>query len=144
MNQRLIVAVAAVCAGSGCIVVSDEDMVRAGDPLDAHFTLTWSVNDTRLGVEVDCRSVEADTVRIEARNMTTGQTLVDLFDCEARKGVTYAVTAGDYSVSVDLVACRGEPSCARPDVISELPTRTIHEVWSDGDVKLGHFIFLVD
>lgn len=143
MNEKVMIAGVALCAVSGCVVVPDGS-VSAGDPLDAHFLLTWVTNDARTGTSVNCYSVGADTVRVRARNVSTGTVLVDLFKCDAATGETFSLTAGDYSVSVDLVACRGDASCRRPDVLSALSTRALFRVWRDDDIDLGHFVFLVD
>jgi hypothetical protein len=144
MNAKLLAAAAALVAGSGCIVVDDEP-IEAGESLDAHFQLTWATNDVRTGREIDCRSAGADTVRVRARNLTSGDEIVDLFDCDAKSGETSALPAGDYSVSVDLVACAGDAICAAPNVISALAERrSRYSIWSDTDIDLGHFVFLVD
>jgi hypothetical protein len=137
-------ALAGVCAASGCVVVPDGDVMSAGDPLDAHFQLTWTVVDERSGVDIDCRSTGADTVRIRSRNISTDDELVDLFDCEVRQASSSALPAGDYAVSVDLVACRGDSVCDDPEVISALSRRTLYHVWQDADMDLGHFVFMVD
>lgn len=143
MKEKLLVTGALLCAGSGCVVVSD-DAVSAGDPLDAHFVLTWVTNDARTGIPIDCHAAGADTVRVRARNVSTGTVLVDLFKCEAANGETFSLTAGDYSVRVDLVRCQADPACRRPVMLSALPTRTLYGVWTDRDVDLGHFVFLVN
>lgn len=142
MKDMLWIAGVALCATSGCVIVPDHT-ISAGDPLDAHFLLTWTTNDLATGTTVDCHSAGADTVRVRSRNTSTGDVLVDLFRCEATNGETFALTAGDYSVSVDLVACRGVPGCEHPDVVSSLANRSLYRVWSDGDIDLGHFVFLV-
>lgn len=143
MKAKLLAAAAVVCAASGCVVVTD-DGVQAGDSLDAHFRLTWATNDARTGVEVDCYSAGADTVRVRSRNILTGDDLVDLFDCDARTGETSALPAGEYSVSVDLVACSGDAVCDAPRVVSALAHRALYQVWEPIDIDLGHFVFLVD
>ncbi len=142
MKEKLVAALVAMCAGSGCVVVSDDSIV-AGDAMDAHFLLTWTTNDAASGTEIGCQTVGADTVRIQAQNLNTGDVIVDLFDCAVRSGTTYALSAGDYSITVDLVACGGSASCTRPAVFSTLTARGTYGVWSDDDVDLGHFVFLV-
>lgn len=142
MKAKLLAAAAVVCAGSGCVVTED-DGVQAGDPLDAHFELTWVTNDAATGAEVDCYSAGADTVRVRSRNILTGDELVDLFDCDARTGETSALPAGEYAVSVDLVACSGDRRCSAPRVVSTLAHRTLYQVWEADDIDLGHFVFLV-
>ena len=143
MNAKVMVALAGVCAGSGCVVTS-ESTVAAGDPLDAHFELTWTTHDVRSGAEIDCHSTGADTVRVRSRNVLTGDELVDLFDCDAKSGETSELSAGEYSVSVDLVGCGGDPACAQPRLISALSNRSLYRVWADDDVDLGQFVFLAD
>lgn len=142
MREKLVAALAATFAGSGCVVVSD-DTVFAGDAMEAHFLLTWTTNDAVSGTEIDCRSIGADTVRIQANNLSTGDVIVDLFSCRDGAGTTYELSAGNYSTTVDLVACGGDPTCRRPVVFSTLTARGTYGVWSDDDVDLGHFVFLV-
>lgn len=142
MKEKLLVAGIALCAGSGCVIVPD-NTIAAGDPLDAHFLLTWTTTDARTGEAVNCYSAGADTVRVRANNTSTDDLLVDLFKCDASAGETYALTAGDYSVTVDLVACHGAPGCDQPDVLSTLSNRSRYLVWSDEDIDLGHFVFMV-
>lgn len=143
MKSSFVVLSALLCAGSGC-VVSSADTVEAGDVLDAHFLLTWTTNDVRTGTEVDCYSAGADTVRVEAHNLSTDVVLADLFDCDAGTGETGALTAGDYTVSVELVACGGDSDCEGAAPVSSLSNRGQYGVWADEDYDLGHFVFLIE
>jgi hypothetical protein len=143
MRRSFLIAAAAACAGSGCIFTTPGDTVVAGDPLDARFLLTWTTNDVQSGTEIDCYSAGADTVRVTARNTGSGDVLINLFRCDAKTGETDALVAGDYSISIALVHCRGDAQCATPRVLSTLAARGLYGVWGDTDVDLGHFVFLV-
>jgi hypothetical protein len=139
-----VLALAVAClGGAGCVVVSHRDDVNAGDPLDAQLYVTWETKDSTSGARIDCRSAGADTVRVSARNSGTGRVYVDLFDCAALSGTTFSLTAGDYFVTVDLVTCGTASGCPSPAVVSAASTIGPFGVWSDDEVDLGHFVFLV-
>jgi hypothetical protein len=132
---------AAAFLSSGCIIV--DDGIDAGDPLNAEFSLTWATVDSVTGMEVNCVWAGANTVRTTATNVTTGDEFVDLFDCRDNGGSTYPVTAGRYWVGVDLLWC-GDSACTAPVAIAPGYTAGRYSVFRDGDVNIGHFIFLVD
>jgi hypothetical protein len=142
MKLSVLALAVASLGGPGCVVVAHDD-VDPGDALDAHLVLTWVVNDSKTGARIDCQSAGADTVRVTARNSNTGSIVTDLFDCGVGSGTTYSLTAGDYYINVDLVACRGDRACLRPDVVSVASTVGPYGVWDDADFDLGHFVFLV-
>lgn len=143
MNARLsVIAAAALAVCSGC-VISSEETVEAGDPLDADFTLTWEVVDARTESAIDCQLAGADTVRVRSHNISTGEVVIDLFGCDAGAGTTVDLNAGTYSVSVALLDCRGEPSCKGADLLSLEPLRRLYGVWDAGDYNLGDFVFQV-
>jgi len=129
-------------AMSGCVVVSDT--VAVGDPIDAHFSLTWVTADAVSGDVLECHSIGADSVRVTATNLDTGDAFVDLFDCGALKGSTDAVTAGDYSVSVDLVRCGSDPTCLSVPVFAGTDLPETFSVFTAGELDLGHFEFNVN
>lgn len=144
MKSTLALAAAAASSlfATGCIVVGDT--VDPGDPLDAHLLLEWETVESFTNVALDCYSVGADTVRVTARNSSTGKTYVDLFNCDDLAGVTYPLTAGDYYVNVDLASCGPEPDCPFPVILSAASMVGPIGVWDDADYDLGLFIFLVD
>jgi hypothetical protein len=141
MKLNVLVLAAASLGGAGCVVAAHDD-VRAGDPLDARLVLTWETTD-KTGARIDCVSAGADTVRVVTRNFSTGDIVTDLFDCEAGAGTTYSLTAGDYYINVDLVACRGDSACLSPTVISAASFLGPYAVWDDGDFDIGHYVFLI-
>ena len=143
MKIALLALAAASLGGAGCVVVSHDD-VHAGDPLNAQLYLTWETNDSKTGARIDCHAAGADTVRVSARNASSGSTYADLFDCDAQSGTTYSLTAGDYFINVDLIACGHDPSCLNPSVVSVASTVGPYGVWTDDEFDLGHFVFLVD
>jgi hypothetical protein len=143
MKARLpVIAAAALAVCSGCVIDSEET-VDAGEPLDADFTLTWEVVDARTESAVDCQLAGADTVRVRSHNTSTGEVVIDLFDCDAGAGTTVDLNAGIYSVSVALLDCRGDPSCKGADILSLTPSRKLYGVWDDGDYNLGDIVFQV-
>src|SRR5262245_20405438 len=111
MKLGVLTLAAASLGGAGCVVVA-HDGVDAGDPLDAQLYLTWDATDSKTGTKVDCYSAGADTVRVTAKNSSTGTIVTDLFDCKSGAGSTYSLTAGSYFINVDLVACRGDRACS--------------------------------
>ena len=143
MKSIVMALTALSLSAAGCVVVEHHD-VNAGDPLDAQLYLTWVINDSKTGVSLDCQSAGADTVRVSARNSGTGKTYADLFNCGAGAGTTYSLTAGDYYISVDLLSCGADTSCRSPVVVSSASTVGPYGVWYDGELDLGHFVFLVD
>ncbi|MEZ4293465.1 MAG: hypothetical protein R3B70_00690 [Polyangiaceae bacterium] len=143
MNAKSLALAASMLFSTGCIVVST-DTIDAGDPIDARFLLTWTTLDAANGMTIDCFTAGADTVRVRAKNTSTGNVLTDLFDCSSRAGATYEITAGDYYVYVDLVDCRGDTSCRRPRVVSSVSRTALQPVWQEGDYDLGHFVFMVE
>ena len=143
MKISVLALAAASLAGAGCIVVH-HDEVAAGDPLDAQLFLTWETQDAKTRAPLDCHSVGADTVRVSARNGSTGTVYTDLFDCDAQRGTTYSLTAGDYFINVDLVTCGKDSVCLTAPVVSAAPLVGHYPVWTDDELDLGHFVFLVD
>jgi hypothetical protein len=143
MKSTLLALAALSLGGAGCVVVEHHD-VKAGDPLDARLYLTWEMNDSKTSVRLDCQSAGADTVRVNATNAGTNKVYSDLFDCKAGAGRTYSLTAGDYYINVDLLSCGADSSCRSPFVVSSASTVGPYGVWSDGELDLGHFVFLVD
>jgi hypothetical protein len=139
-----VLGLVAALGTSGCFVVSEDDSVVAGDPLDAQLYLTWETRDNAAGVELDCHDIGADTVRVSARNSDAGDVWIDLFDCDLNAGTTFELNAGDYFVDVDLVYCGTDAACNDPDVYSSAPTQGPLSVWYDGEYDLGHFVFLVE
>jgi len=121
-----------------------DDGVTAGEPLDATLFLTWSVEHEGAAIELDCFEAAADTVRVSARNLDTGDVAVDLFDCDDAKGRTAPLEAGDYRVNVDLVDCGGGATCESAIPVSRAKAVATLPVWDDGDYDLGHFVFLVN
>ena len=140
MTTLFAASIAAVLA-SGCVVV--DDSTEPGDPLYAQFFLTWETADSITGVEVDCVSAGANTIRATASNVTTGDEFVDLFDCRDQAGTTYPLNAGRYWVTVELLWC-GDAACTRPIALSSASTVGPYGVYSDSDIDLGHFVFFVD
>jgi hypothetical protein len=126
---------------SGCIFADDD--VDPGDPLNAYFFLTWETVDATTGLEVDCVSAGAKTVRTIASNVTTGEDFVDLFDCRATQGSSYLVTAGTYSVTVELLWC-ADRACLAPEAVSSAFNVGSYGVYRDMSVDLGHFVFTVN
>lgn len=143
MKLNVLALAAASLGGAGCVVVTHQD-VNPGDALAAKLYLTWEVNDSRTRARIDCRSAGADTVRVTARNSSTQSAYTDLFKCDRASGTTYSLTAGDYFINVDLVACGGDKACLNPTVVSSASTVGPYGVWSDDEFDLGHFVFLVD
>ena len=143
MKINVLTLVVAALSGAGCVVVEHHD-VAAGDPLDAQLYLTWETKDSHTGGRIDCHSAGADTVRVSARNSSTGSVYTDLFGCDAQSGTTYSLTAGAYFVTVDLVACGTDRACLSPAVVSSASTIGPYGIWSDDESDLGHFVFLVD
>jgi hypothetical protein len=139
MKSNILPLAAALTLISGCIVVSDG--VDAGDPLDAQLYLDWDVRDVVTDDPLTCATVGADTIRVKARNASTGKSYVDLFDCSAFSGTTYSLTAGDYYVTVDIAYCGTDPACSNPDVLSSAATIGPLGVWDDGEIDLGSFVF---
>ena len=143
VKKLLIVAILSLApAAEGCVVVSDT--VDPGDPIDASFSLTWTTIDAWTGFAVDCHDVGADSVRVIADNMDTGDAFVDLFGCDAQHGRTAPVTAGDYAVTVDLVRCGFDETCSFAPVIAgtSLPDR--FSIFDPAVIDLGHFDFEVN
>lgn len=146
MRSSLLGIWALAGAAAGCIVHTGDGTTgpaAPGEPLAAQFSLTWVTRDVHTGLDVNCRSVGADTVRVTARNARTSAALTDLFDCSKGGGRTYSLTAGDYDVAVDLVWCGEDPSCQTPTVLSSAPSVGPISVWYDGTYDLGDFVFLV-
>ncbi len=141
--RSLIGIVAAALLTTGCIVVA-EDTIEPGDPLDARFSLTWSVEDAFTGDLLDCQSVGADTVLVQSTNDLAAEVFVDLFDCRSEAGATQTLTAGDYWVDVQLVDCGGSSDCSDGFVLSETVSLGPYSVYSDRDYDLGHFLFAVE
>lgn len=145
MKSSLFALACAVLGASGCVVVTHSTSgVAAGDPLNAQFYLTWATQDNATRVDIDCHSVGADMVRVTSTNTSTGDSLTDLFDCRRGAGQTYSLTAGDYSVSADLLDCAGDSSCRSPVVLSSAVPLGPIGVWFDQTIDLGHFVFLVN
>jgi hypothetical protein len=143
MKLSVLAFAAASLGSTGCFVVGHHG-VQAGDPLDAQLFLTWETKDARTGVNIDCISAGADTVRVVARNADTGSVVSDLFDCTLGTGTTYSLTAGSYFINADLVACRGDAACLSPVVVSSASTVGPYGVWDDEVYDLGHFVFLTE
>jgi hypothetical protein len=143
MKLNVLALAVASLGGAGCIVVSHHG-VEAGDSVDARLYLTWETKDSKTGAPIDCHSAGADTVRVSARNSGTGSVYNDLFSCDELGGTTYALTAGDYFINVDLVACGKDSACLHPVVVSSASTIGPYGVWSDDEFDLGHFVFLVN
>lgn len=134
-----ILALSAALLGTGCIITRDR--VDAGERLDAQLYLDWDTRDAATDKPITCAAVGADTVRVRARNASTGKSYVDLFECSDYAGTTARLTAGDYYVTVDLVFCGPETACPNAEVISSAATVGPLGVWDDGEYDLGLFIF---
>jgi hypothetical protein len=126
----------------GCLIIADH--VHAGDFVDAHFWLTWSLEDAWTGRSIDCYGAGADTVRVVADNLDTGETFVDVFDCVDHEGRSAEVSAGDYAVDVDLLDCGGDPDCDHAVWLDGYRLDDVYGVYHGGDYDLGHFVFAVD
>jgi hypothetical protein len=88
---------------AGCFIQGGGPL--PGDPLDSAFYATWATVDA-LGFIGSCYAV-ADVVRITSFNDDTGDMFVDNFDCGYREGTTGGITAGHYTVDVELIDCGG-------------------------------------
>lgn len=141
--RSLIGIAAAALLSSGCIIVA-EDSIEPGDPLDAQFSLTWSLEDAFTGADLHCLDVGADTVIVTSTNDLAGEVFVDLYDCRAEGGATQFLTAGDYWVDVQLAACGGAPDCDGGFALSETLSVGPYSVYSNRTYDLGHVIFVVD
>lgn len=142
--KKLIVGASLALAPAclGCIVVADG--VHPGDPINAHFTLTWLTVDGPSGAILDCHTIGADTVRVITTNQDTGDVFVDLFNCDLEHGRTDHVTAGHYAVTVDLVHCGLDASCTSAPAVAGTDLSDRFAVFAPGDYDLGHFDFQVD
>ena len=139
MKPSILPLCAALSFGTGCVITTDR--VNAGAPLDAQFYLDWDTRDAVTNNLITCAAAGADTLRVRARNASTGKTYVDLFDCSDYAGKTFSVTAGDYFVTVSLLHCGADADCRSPDVLSTAATVGPLGVWDDGEYDLGQFIF---
>lgn len=128
---------------SGCIVVAD-DPIQPGDPLDAAFSLSWSVELAPDGDPIDCQSIGADSVLVESTNELTNEVFVDIFDCRSESGTTQPLTAGDYYVDVYLADCDSSPDCSNPFLLSDTVSIGPFGVYDDRTRDLGHFAFWID
>src|SRR5690242_16668784 len=100
-SSLCFLSAAALAVFPGCVIVGDR--VDPGEPLDASFELTWSIEHDGSHAVLSCFDAAADTVRVKSHNVDTGDVAIDLFDCGANSGRTAPLDAGQYAVDVDLL-----------------------------------------
>ncbi len=69
---------------------------------------TWSIVDSRTGLQGDCQWAGISEVEMAARDVNTGQDHFFPFDCYAYQGLSYPLPESDYAVALYGYAPTGE------------------------------------
>ncbi len=105
---------------------------------EAYLAATWTLLDAATQQPIDCANAGADAVSILATLVgPSGTGIDDIFDCEAREGITSPLPLGDYEVVVSVLEDRGN----REEVLGQsMPRQAILNVGNEL-VDLGNFQF---
>jgi hypothetical protein len=110
------------------------------------FFLTWSTSDSATGREIDCvAELNASHLIFRAFNTSTGQTFVTPLPCNDRVGLTSAVTAGVYQITLELAQCGLDPTCLNgPQIIRSDIFQQAYSAFSSAALDLGNVVLSYD